>query len=109
MRKPLPELTKKSLNTAYQGEVSDFDALALIQYMEGLGIQDVNAETGYASCSLCGVTVTFGKKHDYVFEWDAGLPHAILHHCAKPPQEFIDHVRKMMDIRQFFHVLGEAG
>lgn len=34
MRIVLPELTKKSLNTVYQREVSDFDALLLIQYMD---------------------------------------------------------------------------
>ena len=97
-----------SLNSSYKGELSEQDVLLVLQYLDSPGIQNYNDEIAAGTCPICSQMIERGKAFDDAFVWEKSLSHAILHHGATPPDEFLHHVRKVMNLKQLFHVLEEG-
>lgn len=104
----LPSVNQMSLSSSYKGELSEQDALLILQYLDGPGIQNSSDEVSAGTCPICSQMIEKGKAYDDAFLWEKSLSHAILHHGATPPDDFIQHVRKVMNLKKLFHVLEEG-
>jgi len=104
----LPSINQMSLSSSYKGELNEQDALLILQYVDTPGVQNFNDEIASGTCPICSQVIEIGKAYDDAFVWEKSLPHAILHHGATPPKEFVQHVRKVMNLKILFHVLEEG-
>lgn len=98
-----------TLNSSYKGELLEVDALLVLQYLDSPGIQDQENKISLGPCPLCNQVIEKGVVFDELFIWEKSLSHAVLHHRAKPPEAFLNHVRKVMNMKSLFHVLEEGG
>jgi hypothetical protein len=57
---------------------------------------DVVHWRGWSTCRLCGVNNGSTCKADGVFVWPEGLAHYVTAHSVRPPQEFVDHVKRAL-------------
>lgn len=57
--------------------------------------KDVVLWKGSSQCRFCGADNGSTCKADGAFVWPEGLAHYVRVHGVRPPQEFVDHVRKV--------------
>lgn len=49
---------------------------------------------GFSMCRICGCMNGSSELTDGTYLWPSGLTHYVEEHDLKPPQDFIDHVKK---------------
>lgn len=57
----------------------------------------VEAWKGHSTCRLCGCRNGSTDKSDGAYIWPEGFSHYILAHGVKPPEEFVEHVLKVVE------------
>lgn len=93
---------RKGISLPWPGDYVDTswdpqERAAVVAYLES--VHDVVAWCGRSYCRLgCAESIAMGStdKGDGVYVWPEGFAHYVEVHGVKPPQEFIDHVRKLI-------------
>lgn len=70
-------------------DLSSLDKQKILDYFES-AVQMPYAAAGVSRCRFCGKDLGSGELTDGMFLWPEGLPHYVLEHSVKLPDEFLE-------------------
>ncbi len=73
----------------FVSELSSLDKQKILNYFES-AVMMPYASGGVSECRFCGEVVGSGEFTDGIFLWPEGLPHYVLEHSVKLPEEFLE-------------------